>query len=103
LTATYTRQESHTIATAHNWCKTMVSMVPDNPDTLLTRKATAASLIASGYPVAAGTLATMAVRGGGPPYHRFGPRVLYRWGDCLAWAEARLSPAMRSTSEADAA
>jgi hypothetical protein len=77
-------------------------MIPADPNALLTRKATAASLIASGYPVAAGTLATMAVRGGGPPYHRFGPRVLYRWGDCLAWAEARLSPAMRSTSEADA-
>jgi hypothetical protein len=78
-------------------------MVPDNLDALLTRRATVAALIASGYPVAAGTLATMAVRGGGPPYHRFGTRVLYRWADCLAWAEARLSPAMRSTSEADAA
>jgi hypothetical protein len=78
-------------------------MVPDDPDKLLTRKATAAALIQKGYPVAAGTLATKAVRGGGPPYRRFGPRVLYRWGDALQWAQSRLSVPMRSTSEADAA
>lgn len=78
-------------------------MIPCDPNTFLTRKATAEALVEKGYPVKAGTLATKAVRGGGPPYHRFGPRVLYRWGESLAWAEARLSPAMRSTSEADAA
>ena len=78
-------------------------MSVDDPDALLTRKATAVALTQSGYPVAAGTLATKAVRGGGPPYRKFGTRVLYRWGDVLAWAEARLSPAMRGTSEADAA
>jgi hypothetical protein len=77
-------------------------MVPDDPDALLTRKATAAALIQKGYPVAAGTLATKAVRGGGPPYRRFGPRVLYRWGDALQWAQSRLSAPIRSTSEADA-
>jgi hypothetical protein len=74
----------------------------DDLDTLLTRKATATALTERGYPVAAGTLATKAVRGGGPPYRKFGNRVLYRLGDAVAWAEARLSPAMRSTSEADA-
>ena len=77
-------------------------MVPDDPDAWLTRKATAAALNEKGYPVAAGTLATKAVRGGGPPYHRFGPRVLYRWGDALQWAQSRLSAPIRSTSEADA-
>jgi hypothetical protein len=74
----------------------------DDPDTLLTRKATAMALTARGYPVAAGTLATKAVRGGGPPYRKFGTRVLYRWGDALAWAQSRLTPPMRSTSEVDA-
>jgi hypothetical protein len=75
----------------------------DDPDALLTRKATAIALTAKGYPVAAGTLATKAVRGGGPRYRKFGTRVLYRWGDALAWAQSRLSGPMRSTSEADAA
>jgi hypothetical protein len=74
-----------------------------DPDALLTRNATASALTKEGYPVAAGTLATKAVRGGGPPYRRFGQRVLYRWGDALVWAQSRLSMPMRSTSEADAA
>lgn len=78
-------------------------MLVDDPDALLTRKATAVALKEKGYPVAAGTLATKAVRGGGPPYHRFGTRVLYRWGDALAWAQSRLSAPMRSTSESDGA
>jgi hypothetical protein len=42
----------------------------------------------------------MATRGGGPPYHKFGRTVLYRWSDVLAWAEARLSPPFTSTSQA---
>jgi hypothetical protein len=75
----------------------------DDPDALLTRKATAAALTERGYPVAAGTLATKAVRGGGPPYRKFGKRVLYRLGDAVAWAQSRLSAPMRSTSETDAA
>jgi len=74
-----------------------------DPDTLLSRKAAAAALAERGFPVAAGTLATKAVRGGGPPFRRFGPRVLYRWGDLLNWAQSRLSGPMCSTSEADAA
>jgi hypothetical protein len=76
--------------------------VPDSPDTLLTRDQTAAALTASGFPVKAKTLATKATRGGGPPYRLFGIRPLYRWGDSLVWAQSRLSPPHRSTSEADA-
>ncbi len=79
-----------------------LSSVPDDPDTRLTRDAVAAALTAAGLPVKPKTLATMATRGGGPPYRLFGRRPLYRWGDALAWAEARLSPPRRSTSEADA-
>ena len=76
--------------------------IPDNPDALLTRGAVAIALTASGYPVATGTLQTKATRGGGPPFVKFGPRALYRWGDALDWAKARLTPRHRSTSEVDA-
>jgi hypothetical protein len=75
-------------------------MVPENPDAILTRTQTGAALRAAGFPIADKSLATRASRGGGPPYRRFGARVLYRWGDALAWAEARLSPPINSTSEA---
>jgi hypothetical protein len=78
-------------------------MVLINPDALLTRPQTGAGLRAEGYPVADKTLATLASRGGGPPYRRFGARALYRWGDALDWARSRLSAPLRSTSELDAA
>jgi hypothetical protein len=77
-------------------------MIPPNPDTLLTRDQTAAALAAVGFPMKPKTLATKASRGGGPPYQLFGPRVLYRWGDALKWARARLSAPRCSTSEGDA-
>ena len=80
-----------------------MSIIPNDPEALLTRDETAAALTESGYPIKAKTLATKASRGGGPPFHRFGPRVLYRWGASLRWAQGRLSAAMRSTSEAEAA
>lgn len=73
--------------------------IPDDPEALLTRDRTAAALTERGYPTSPKTLATMASRGGGPVFHRFGPRVLYRWRDALKWAEQRLGPAMRNTSE----
>jgi hypothetical protein len=76
--------------------------IPDTPDALLRRHEAAAALTAAGYPVARATLATRAVRGGGPPFRRFGRVPLYRWGDLLHWAEGRTSAPMRSTSEADA-
>jgi hypothetical protein len=72
-------------------------------DTLLTRKALAETLTAAGFPIAVTTLSTMATRGGGPEFQKFGPRALYRWGPSLAWAKGRLSKPIRSTSEAEAA
>lgn len=80
----------------------MAISIPENPSALLRRKATAEALTEAGYPVSGKTLATKAVRGGGPTYHVFGRTVLYRWSDALAWAEGRLSAPRRSTSEADA-
>ena len=80
----------------------MALLIPDNPDTLLRRRATAEALTAKGLPTAEKTLATKATRGGGPPYRLYGRIPLYRWGDALAWAEGRLSPPRSSTSESDA-
>jgi hypothetical protein len=70
-------------------------------DTLLRRRDAAHALTAAGYPIAPATLATMASRGGGPPYRLFGRVPLYRWADALDWARARLSDPVNSTSEID--
>jgi hypothetical protein len=78
------------------------SSISDSSDALLTRQQTGIALRAAGYPIAAATLATRASRGGGPPYRRFGARVLYRWSDVLGWAESRLSGPVFNTSESDA-
>ena len=72
------------------------------PESLLTRDRTAAELTAHGFPVAAKTLATLASRGGGPPFRKFGPRAIYSWADALDWAQARLSAPQYSTSDRDA-
>jgi hypothetical protein len=72
-------------------------------DSLLTRDKAAAALSEYGYPTTRLTLSTLASRGGGPVYRRYGRRALYRWADALAWAEGRCTPPRRSTSEGDAA
>ncbi len=68
----------------------MPTPIPDDPDALLTRDATAAALSAAGYPISAKTLSGKATRGGGPPYGLFAGRALYRWGAALDWARSRL-------------
>jgi hypothetical protein len=79
-----------------------MAMIPDDPDARLTRDAAADALTKAGFPVRKATLATLASRGGGPPYRKFGTRPIYRWGDLVSWAHARLGPVVSSTSEADA-
>ena len=74
--------------------------LPD-PCTLLTRQQTADALTEAGYPTRPSTLSTKATRGGGPPFYKYGPKAIYRWGSALAWAQARLTPSRLSTSEAD--
>lgn len=74
--------------------------IPDSA--LLRRQRCADGLTQAGYPISPKTLASMVSRGGGPPYHKFGRTVLYRWSEALAWAEARLSPAQSSSSQAEA-
>lgn len=77
----------------------MAFPIPDDPDALLRREDTAQALTASGYPTKAKTLATKATRGGGPPYRKYGPWPLYRWGDSIAWAKNRLGEPRYTTSE----
>jgi hypothetical protein len=79
----------------------MANLVPNDSKTLLTRHACAAALSAAGFPTSPDTLATKASRGGGPPYQKYGNRPLYSWGEALAWAQSRLGPVVRSTSEVD--
>jgi hypothetical protein len=74
-----------------------------NRDTLLTRAAAAEALREAGFPVAHASLETMACRGGGPPFRRFGRKPIYEWGSTLEWARGRLSAPVSNTSEASAA
>ena len=78
-----------------------MSFIPDDPDTLLRRRPTARALTEAGYETAEATLATLACRGGGPPYQKYGRYPLYRWGSALEWARSRLGPVVTSTSELD--
>lgn len=77
----------------------MANLIPDSPETRLRRRDAANALTEAGYPTAESSLATMATRGGGPPYQTFGRTVIYKWGDLLDWAESRMSAPRRSTSE----
>jgi hypothetical protein len=77
----------------------MTTTIPNDPETFLTRDQAAAALTAAGFPVRPKTLATKASRGNGPRFHRFGAKPLYRWGDCLSWAEGRLTGPLLSTSD----
>jgi len=79
-----------------------MSLVSRDPNSLLSRIATAKALTESGYPIKAKTLDTMASRGGGPPYRLWSKVALYRWGDALHWAQERLSDPRADTSACDA-
>jgi hypothetical protein len=71
------------------------------PDALLTRAECAEALTEAGFKTSPATLDTKAVRGGGPPFQKWGNRALYPWGTALEWARGRLSPPVNSTSEFD--
>jgi len=75
------------------------AMAAHEPDARLTREQAAQALTDAGYPTSASTLSTKAVRGGGPKFLKFGPRVLYRWADLQEWAEGKTSAPRRTTSE----
>jgi hypothetical protein len=79
-----------------------MTTIPDDLNALLLRVPAAEALTQAGFPIKAKTLATMATRGGGPPYRLFGPRALYRWGDALEWAQTRMTAPRCNTAEAGA-
>jgi len=80
-----------------------MTLIPQNPDALLTRDDTAAALTEAGFITSPKTLASKASRGGGPQYQLFGPRVLYRWRDALGWAQNRCTEPRRSSSKGETA
>jgi hypothetical protein len=65
----------------------------------LGRKEAAQFLTDRGYRTAPATLAKLACLGGGPTFHSFGRKPLYREADLIAWAEARTTGPRRSTSD----
>lgn len=69
-------------------------------DQLLGREDAAAFVTARGFKTSKRTLEKLACLGGGPIMRSWGRRVLYRKSDLIAWAESRLSPPRRHTSEA---
>jgi hypothetical protein len=68
-------------------------------DRRMPRREAAAFLRDHGFPVAEGTLATKATRGGGPLYSIWSGRALYRVGDLLDWAYSLMTEPRRHTSE----
>src|SRR5215471_6135638 len=70
-----------------------------SPQTRLTRKRSAEELTKAGFQISPASLATLACRGGGPPFCHFGKLALYTWADLLEWAVARCTKPCRSTSE----
>ena len=65
----------------------------------LRRKEFAAALTNEGYKIAPATLSTLASRGGGPPFRKFGRYPIYDFEEGLDWARNRCSPPVTSTSE----
>ncbi len=69
----------------------------------LSRCESAEHLKALGFPTTKKTLDKLATVGGGPRFHKFGSRVLYRPEDLIEWAQSRLSASKSSTSDMGAA
>jgi hypothetical protein len=67
----------------------------------MTRQRLADELTRLGLPTSAATLASLATRGGGPKYFKYGRRVVYRWPEVMVWLESRLGAAIHHTSEVD--
>ena len=65
----------------------------------LTRRESASYLSARGLLVSKNTLQKFATLGGGPEYSIFGNRALYTQESLDTWAEARLTPSRKTTSE----
>lgn len=59
-------------------------------------------LTIKGFPTTTKYLGKLASVGGGPEYHKFAARRLYRPGKALEWARSRVSGPFANTSDADA-
>lgn len=70
----------------------------DTSKRYLARREAATLLSEQGFPTAPATLEKLASIGGGPPFRKYGRRVIYDRGELLAWAEAR-ARRVTSTSE----
>jgi hypothetical protein len=69
------------------------------------RRSDAATYIAEryGFPCSRQWLAKLAVIGGGPVFRKAGRYPVYEPAELERWAEARIGPPRRSTSEVDPA
>jgi hypothetical protein len=76
-----------------------MTQIPNDPDQYLDDKQLSVAFAQKGIPVAVASLRTHVTRGGGPEYVKFGRRRLYRWGPALAWASAKMTAPVRSSSE----
>jgi hypothetical protein len=63
---------------------------------VMTRAEAVKALSELGFPTTIETLATLACKGGGPVFRKFGRVPLYTMEDLMAWAESRMSPRMSS-------
>jgi hypothetical protein len=63
------------------------------------RAALSQALAEMGLIVAVPTLTTWATRGGGPPFRKFGKKIVYDLAAAVAWAESRMTPAVTSSAE----
>jgi len=62
------------------------------PNDLLDRRSLAQALTDLGLEISPVTLSSMASRGGGPYYHQFGRKTVYRWADAVRWVESKMKP-----------
>lgn len=63
------------------------------------RKEAAALLTGWGFPTAKSTLDTLATRGGGPKFSKWGRFVVYAESDLRAWVKSKIGPTFSSTAE----
>ena len=50
--------------------------------------------------LSARTLERLRLTGGGPPFRKFGRRVLYQWSEVLEWADGKRRTSTSDTGEA---
>jgi hypothetical protein len=74
-------------STIASWARS--DIIPIDPHAKMPRKKMAAALTAIGYRCSPATLASLASRGGGPVFAKWGPLAIYEWVDGIRWAQAK--------------